>query len=350
MMKKITAFLKKHRYALIWTVCYVALMWAVLWGLFDFDMFSGAQWSRLMRAHLRGFAGFVFGILLLAAIPMYVATTMIIVRTGQPLFTIKAPKITAWVKKLFPAAQPAPAPKPTADAPAQPAPDVPPQEKMPDGLPNELRAAFRRARENPAPTPFVKTPVPDATPAAPTPQVTDEQMVPDGLPLPSDFDFAPAPAEQATEAPMFKDINFDAPAAPETSPAPAPGPVQDLAPEIPQIATASDNEESNDDLMPVLDHLRAAGRQATVSDNVVLCDDAAIAAHTDPDFWIADDQDWFANGKQKPSPIAAVLHAAQAHQAHPVLYLGAENIMDLETLRAQWNDAGIRVITDLADL
>ena len=91
-MKKILELLQKNKYALIWTVCYIFIVWAILKWMFNFSIFSATQWHILFHAQLRGFPGFVFGILILAAIPMYIATTNIILRTKKPLFKIPLPE------------------------------------------------------------------------------------------------------------------------------------------------------------------------------------------------------------------------------------------------------------------
>lgn len=81
------------------------------------------------------------------------------------------------------------------------------------------------------------------------------------------------------------------------------------------------------------------------SDNgLIFATDMAIAIHDDTDFWIADADNWFATGKQKPSPIAALLRTADTGR-RPVLYLGAQNIMNIDELRENWQADGICVIT-----
>jgi hypothetical protein len=76
----------------------------------------------------------------------------------------------------------------------------------------------------------------------------------------------------------------------------------------------------------------------------------AVAVHDDSDFTIADNDNWFAAGKQKPSPIAAALAAAGKHDASPILYLATENIMDLDNMKKNWSDMGVRTITDFSEL
>jgi hypothetical protein len=75
-----------------------------------------------------------------------------------------------------------------------------------------------------------------------------------------------------------------------------------------------------------------------------------VAIHDDDDFWIADSENWFASGKQKPSPAAAAIAAAKDADATPVLLLRSENIMDLESLREKWKSDGIKIIKDLSEL
>ena len=87
-MKKIADFFKAHRYVIIWTLCYIFAMKFILGALFNFNMFSQNAWIQLAHSHLHGFGGFVFGLMVLAAVPMYAATTAIIIRTKKPLFTI----------------------------------------------------------------------------------------------------------------------------------------------------------------------------------------------------------------------------------------------------------------------
>ena len=92
MTDKILNFFKNYKYVTIWTLCYIFVMWFILLFMFNFNMFVWQNWIKLFHAHLKGFPGFVFGILILAAIPMYIATTSIIIRTKKPLFVPKTPK------------------------------------------------------------------------------------------------------------------------------------------------------------------------------------------------------------------------------------------------------------------
>lgn len=340
-MQSICDFLKKQKYAIIWTVCYFCVAYALFRILFGFDMLSYAQWTRLANAQLHGFAGFVFGIMILTLLPLYASTTAIIVRTGAPLFTIPLP---AFLKRA-PAAAPA-----ATDAP-EPADDAPAERPLPDGLPMELRAAYLRARSNAGreqissvdtrsvdtasnipPAIDTKSAIAEiiapttqpATPAQPDTATSDNGA----LPLPTDFDLGDDFDDTDLDsniadmaAPVFTEINFnDTPAAP-TAPAPTPN--------------ASITEYMHDHDIKII---------ATDGD-ILITDKLAIAVHDDPNFWVAEDENWFAAGSQKASPVLELIRAAEKHNVKPVLYMGATNIMDFDQMREKWTAAGITVIT-----
>ncbi len=339
-------------------------MWVILQGLFGFSIFSASDWTRLFHAELRGFAGFVFGILILAAIPIYVATTTLIIRTGKPLFVIPKPKILQFSK---PEPTPAPSEPATDTEPAAPA-----TQELPTNLPRELRSAFLRARQNlnsiNLSAPASETPQPDQTqqspassmpitpdgpaaadvmpaptaPAIPTPETENIHIgaaaIPplsdanDAFPIPSDFDFSAPKSSSIPGAPVFSDVTFDNPveSKPEMPPAPSPNPMA----------------ENND----LIEFLKSNSESITTDGDIVITDKYAIATHSDPDFWIADAESWFATGKQCPSPVAAAINAAAAHGLRPVLYLAATNILDIDEKRAEWESQGVKIITELPDL
>lgn len=329
-MKRILEFFQTHRYAFIWTACYVFIMWAILLFLFNFDMFSGANWIRLSHSKLVGFPGFVFGILILAAIPLYIATTLIVVRNKSPLVKIKLPKFLQPVPASAPE-KPTPTPEPTT------APAPSPEKKIPDTVPAELRVAYIRALDHMG---NIQTSAFDlsnmtnsqksvSTPDTPT-QSTNE------LPLPSDFelpneDFLSEP-EMPNFSPMFQDLDFDSPSTPPSS-------------GVPSISEQSPTPDN-----AITKYLAEHGKNYTIENGIVITDRDAIAIHDDPDFWIADDVNWFAAGQQKPSPIDTLLSISAARGVRPVLYLAQTNILDLDARRAQWRQAGITTITDLSEL
>ncbi|MBD5400904.1 hypothetical protein HDR61_04160 [bacterium] len=346
-MKNIFATLKGNFYTVIWTACYVFMMWTILAGLFGFDMFSGAAWIRLMHSRLHGFGGLVFGILILAAIPMYIATTTIIIRTKKPLFSIPIPNV---VRRAF-----APSPTPTAEPDTNTAQDteqkspIPEQFDLSPDIPTELRGAFIRARRG--------TSVQTRRSAFDMANISDNNIntnysqsgiiqndIPaeNSIPLPDDFDFMdtePTPAMiPAGGMPNFSEITFD-----ETP--------SNITPSTPTFATI-DTTPTEAPITPPAQTPKIDTPQSDTNTDgeFIISNGMLIAAHTDPDFWIADDTDWFAGGKQRPSPVMAVKNRAAELGLKPVLYLAETNILDLDERIAAWESDGVRVVKDLSEL
>ncbi|MBP5485964.1 MAG: hypothetical protein J6Y07_04655 [Alphaproteobacteria bacterium] len=328
--------------AVAWTGVYVFIMWAVLRGLFNFNMFSVAHLTKLGHLQLHGFAGAVFGILVLAAVPLYVATTVLAIRTKTMPIKIPLPK-------CFTETPPAPAPEPVV-------PVVVEQEilpSLPAGVPAEMRENFMRAQKNYGsrqmsvfnrqnakdksevsieqgeiiPKPVVETVsastiedvVPKAENAAPK---TEDVAAYDGMPIPTDFDMD-APIDTAdVDVPVFADINFD------------------------DDEDDSAKGEPESSLAKVCDWLRNNGIDASVDNDLIVANGYAVAVHDDEDFWVPDEIDWFAAGKQRPSPIVALKTAQKDKNLKPVLYLVTDSIMDLDKNSAEWNSDGIIVIKD----
>jgi hypothetical protein len=286
MLKEIQDFYKKNRHAIIWTAGYILTCFLILRILFGFNIFNLYQWSILFHAKLTGFAGFVFGILLLAAIPLYIATTTIIVRTNKPLFDFLPKKEE---KKSN-------TPK---DTDKTPEPEI---IALPDSIPTELRGAFLRARAtvglHQSQSVFNSPNTRSDKENCDLPPVPDPDTIGE-LPMPDDFSFD-TPSENNTTAPIFREISFD-----EPTPAPTPTP-----------------------------------------EDIITRDGLAIISHDDPDFWIADDIDWFANGQQKESPIARVIKFAADNNLQPAIHLITKNIMDLDSKIQIWESLGIKVIVD----
>ena len=327
-MKKVFEIFNPHRYAIIWTVCYIAAMWAILYWLFSFDMFSIRYWQHLLRAELRGFPGFVFGILVLAALPLYIATTLLIVRTKKPLLSVPIPEI---IKKFWARMQPTlinpPAPE-TKEKEEEKEPTTPekPLDELPPELPYELRTAYVRARLHTTPEqhsvfnqPIITTPLPVAQPIETTPASEIQE-----IPLPSDFN------TELTTEPDFMMDEF----------------LQSAAPTFTDITFGT--PEKNDD--PISEHLNKIGKKFNRIEEIIITDKHAIATHNDDDFWVCDNQFWFATGKQKESPIIKLTNIASQRGLTPVLYLGSDNIMDLDTMRQSWESSGITIITTPEEL
>ena len=330
-MKKIFDILVTHYRAVVWTVFYVAVMWAILRGLFGFNMFSGAHWTHMLHMHLHGFSGLVFGLLILAAVPLYIATTVLTLRNKS--VPIKVPMPNCFM----------PSAPPTPPAPAEPV--VTERETLPvlpHGVPQEMRESFMRARKNCGvrqmsvfnKAPFADVPIvaheSEALPVAESKSDTDfapvfqqSESVQDtasGLPIPTDFDVS-----ADSDVPVFADINFD-----------------------------DDDDEASDDNgvteqeSDLYEFLIESGVKVTMQDDLIIANGFAIASHMDDDFWVADELDWFGAGKQKPSPIAELVKIKEKFK--PVLYLGATNIMDFETISQDWRNAGITIVTDRDEL
>ncbi len=332
-MKRITDFLKNSRHAVIWTATYIFIMWAILRGLFNFDMFSWAYWHRLMRAELHGFGGFVFGILILAAVPMYIATTTIVIRNKAQLFTIPIPGFIKKIGKLFTAA-PISTPPANTSAPKATTTETDknidtepkPVEK---NMPAELRGAFARARDHIERIPVSQFDLGHTLPGQTSniPNASEATLVPaDDIPLPSDFDFDDTTQDAIpTTMPTFTDISFD------NTP----------------IDTPSTTSENDAIISYLNQHDEAIIK---IENDVIITPHFAIVSHTDNDFWVADNEFWFAAGKQKPSPVVAAQNAATAHSVSPIVYLASNNIMDIDNLRQTWTDNGIMIIRSLDEL
>ncbi len=354
MYERIRNFYDSNKHAILWTVGYVIATWAIMRYMFNFNIFSAMRWHQLMHAHLHGFAGLVFGILILAMVPLYVATTIVIARTKAPLFNFKI-KIPEFIKTFFkwaftqtpmdnePVSEPAPAPETKNESKQEPTsePETKTEstpESVPVAVPAELRVAYERARDN---TAYAQKSVFDLghvtkksnTTTVETPEntITESEM-----PIPTDFDINDT-ENIINNVPVFTDLDFDEDDEDDTD-------ESEPTPQINDIKTATGDNDS------VIKYLTEHSTPYTVENDVVITDKFAIVSHTDSDFWVADNESWFAAGKIRRSPIASVIESATAHNVTPVLYLGSDNIMDIDELRPQWERNGVRVISDLKDL
>jgi hypothetical protein len=330
MMKKIFDFFMGHKYAILWTIGYFCVVWAILYFLFNFDFLNAVQWHRLFRAHLRGFPGFVFGLLVLAALPLYVATTTIIVRKKQPLITIPVPdikKIPALIKKK--------APEPVKEEKQEVAEKD--EDKYPKDLPIEMRRVFMRAKQNLLFLQQSGGQLPDA----PETKLEEILDVVETLPVPTDFDFDVDVEEQEEEngfgmpvfgesAPVFKSLSFD----------------DDDESEV--IEDENDGLANKmSDNSNLVKYLSDKKFKFDIDEDVVLTDKYAIATHSDKDFWVVDSENWFAAGKVCTAPTLIAKRAAEKYGLVPAIYLEAKNILDIDKLIPQWQEEGIKVITDL---
>lgn len=328
-MNLITEFWKKAKTPIFWTIGYTICLWFILYMLFDFDMFYGRHWVHAYHARLHGLGGLTFCILVLAAVPLYIASMTFIFRNNKPFFTISTPK---FISQLFTKQKSEPEPETTQEES-----ETPQQEsEIPDHFPPEMRGAFIHARTHPnhitTPICNVCTTTPNIypnTPESAAPAMPNELN--DEIPLPPDFDqdFTP---------------NIDTPAAPSSAPA-----FQEIKFFDDEDYDKEPNGENIDD--KVLEHLTKTNREFNIIDNdLILTNDLVIATHNDNDFWIMDEPTWFAAGKTRVSPIDTLLSAAEQHNTKPILYLGATNVMNFDAKRNEWEKQGITVITDLSNL
>ena len=340
-MSKVKDFIKNCKLPILWTICYVFALWATLHILFNFELFSSINWIRVSHAHLRGLGGFAFSLIILAAIPLYIATLTIVIRTQKPLLALPVPRFVSKImEKLFPK-------QTTLSEPTEEKNEsvcaVPTNEEL-DNIPAEMRAVFIRAKTRPnrINTPICnsctinpnvyptaqcdnQTPIPVAQPASFTPDTPTMPEIPDetDLPLPPDFDLSSTDF-MPNNTPVFRDINFDDD--------------KDTAPK----ETTPQN--------PVTEHLTKTNRKFTIDGEIIVTDTDAITIHNDSDFWIMDEPVWFASGKTRESPIKTLREIASKNNVRAVLYLGTTNIMNFADKRKEWSARGITVITNLSDL
>ncbi|MBQ6109972.1 MAG: hypothetical protein IJL05_01180 [Alphaproteobacteria bacterium] len=312
-MTKILDFLKTNLIVIKWTVGYFFVLWAVLWYLFHFDMFSQIHWWKFFHAHLRGFIGLVFAMLIYTAIPIYIATTAIVYRTKKPIFTIPfCDKVIEYIKKMFSK------PEQVTESEPETEPEIDPDSEYPDDLPNELKVPFRRIKQRLAFTNMSyapnKTTEPENTLTEPEPEL---------FPLPTDFDIGDSLPD--TSVPTFTDINFDTPAPTPTEP-----------------ETKTKNA--------VTKYFDEHKIDYETYNNFTITHKQVIYVHDDPDFWIMDNDTWFAAGKQTDSPIPTLLKLAKDNGLTPIIYFESTNIMDFEGTIQQMNLNGIKTITDLSEL
>lgn len=348
MWTSIKDFYNSHKYAILWTVGYIIVTWAVMRYMFDFNIFSTYRWHQLAHAHLYGFPGLVFGILILAMVPLYIATTIVIARNNAPLFNFKItiPEfIKTIIKNAFvqtPMNEPEPEsenvtvvsePEPTTE----PEPVVAVPEQIPETVPAEMRVAYERARDHVSRTQMSAFDLGNTTKTTPAPIIepTPQTETPaTEMPIPTDFDITET-ENIIGGVPVFTDLDFDDDDIDEDD-------------EIIEPVSQINNITTTDNA--VIKYLTAKSIPYKTENDVIITDTFAIVSHTDSDFWVADNESWFAAGKIRKSPIASVLSTAALHNVKPVLYLATDNIMDIEHLRPQWEHAGIRIINDLKDL
>lgn len=323
-MKKILDFFKANIIIAKWTICYFLALWFILKFLFSFDMLDLRYWDKFFHATLHGFGGFVFGTLIYSAIPIYIASVLIIYRTKAPIIQIPIlEKISDYTSSFFVKkneSEKAPEPAP------EPEPEKTEQEKAPeypDDLPHELRVPFMRAKKHLSLSGNVsvynkpkKIEIPD------TPEKIMENAK--NFPIPTDFDISEDFSSNNINdmsMPTFTDINFDEPVAEEK------------------------NHENK-----TTKYLASKNIDFETYHEFVATEKYVIYEHNDDDFWIMDNDSWFAAGKQIDNPTIELLELAKQNNLIPVLYLASQNIMDIDETIKQFESNGIRVIKNLDEL
>lgn len=318
-MKKIFEFLKSNFIVVKWTAWYFFTLWLILRFIFKFDMFSYHYWWKFFHATLHGFAGFTFGFLIYAAIPIYIATAITTYRTKE--YIIKIPfldKVSEFISKIFTRTK-------TTESQSEPAPEKESEpettktDEFPDNLPPELRVPFMRAKQHMSLT--------GAVSAYNKQQIQSNQPTPtnesieNAIPIPTDFDLGEDFSTMDSAIPNFTDIDFDTP-----------------------IATEKELENAT------TKYLKEHGVDYETYHQFVATEKYLIYEHNDEDFWVMDGDSWFASGKQIDSPIPELIELAKQNDIEPIIYLATQNIMDLDNTIANFESMGVRVIKSLDEL
>ena len=313
-MKKIFEFLKQNPLIVKWTIWYIFVFWLITRLVFNFDMFSRLYWWKFFHATFHGFWGLTFVILVYSAIPIYIATTLTIYRKKALLFNIPLISYLPIISKLF-----AKKAEPVKEEVAPETEEEAPEEEYPADLPREMRVPYTRAKQHQSfmgnVSVYNKRPVK-------TPVVQAETEENPNIPIPMDFDLGDDLNQDMNDSvPTFTDINFDTP-----------------------IATEKELENNT------TKYFASHNIEFETYKEYVATEKYIIYEHADEDFWIMDDESWFAAGKQIDTPIPELISLAKQNNLTPVLYLASQNIMDIENTIKQFTDAGVKVITKLEEL
>ncbi len=326
-MKKVIEFFKSKIIIIKWTIEYFAILSLLLWFLFHFNVFSAHHWWKFSHATLHGFGGLVFGLMMYSAIPIYIATTLIIYRKQEPIIIITVPaKIKNFlekIKSIFVKPAPEPAKESTSDP--TPTPDSETTPEYPSDMPPELYIPYIRAKQNIPLTGAISVfnkQKDEQTTAEPQQNETQTES----FPIPSDFDISdslPTTETRNDEFPIFRDLDFDTPI------------------EQPKTEKLSNNTTK---------YFDENHTEYETYHEFIATEKYVIYEHNDDDFWIMDDDNWFATNKQHESPIPELLDLARQNDLIPVLYLESQNIMDLTGTIEKFESNGIRVIKSLNEL
>lgn len=273
----------------LWSGWYFVISYFIFMFMFDFNILQPSNWAKLSNIVLHGFAGFAFGIALFALMPIWLAGCFTIIKTDKPL------KLIA---------------KKTADKKAEEPKKIEKEESkiiFPSEMPEEMQVPYSRMLRGQLSRGAMncKTVSPQS-PAVLSAECEQCDKEVQNMTLPESFDID---VKEEASAPVFKELNWD----------------------------NDDIEFNNPDENQIKIEIRGNKK-------------FAIVTHDDSDFWVADEENWFASGKQKPSPINTVIKIANTENAIPVLLLKTENIMDLDILIPKWKVSGIKIIKNISEL
>lgn len=321
-MKKIIEFIKSNIIIAKWTFWYFFVLWLILRFVFKFDMFSAHYWWKFFHSTLHGFGGFVFGLLIYTAIPIYIATTATIYRKKELVIAIPfVDKIVEFISKYLPK-------KKEVEKPTEPIveekSEEPLQPEYPSDMPPELRVPYMRAKNNMSLMGVVS--VYNKQNTKPTTEKNDKSEntdIENTFNIPTDFDISESLDESDSEnikIPTFTDINFD---------------------DEPEEKPLENNTTK---------YFTSKNIEFETYKEFVATEKYVIYEHNDGDFWVMDNNTWFAAGKQIDSPINDLIDLGKQNGLIPVLYLQSQNIMDIEDTINKFEAAGVRVVKSLDEL
>ena len=322
-MSKIFELFNNNKHTISWTLWYCFFVWTISYILFNFNIFNLHQWQVLLHARLSGFGGFIFTMFILAIIPLYIATIKLVIKKKEMLIKLPTLKIPKFFIDLW-----------APDEPSQkntPAPTTPPETKetqssdsvntvtINPAIPLEIQNSFARALKK---TQLIHIEKPKNLNAQDTFTDTPNDLG-DTIPLPTDFDiqFDNENTPDTMSAPVFSEINFDS------------------TPTQPENITNT-----------ITKHLDTKNQEYKTEQDVIITKKHAIITHDDNDFWVTDEDNWFASGKTRQSPIKTVQNIAQTHNVTPVLYLETKNILDIDDLIKKWESDSITIISSPTEL
>ncbi len=315
-MKKIIDFIKSNIIVIKWTAWYFFALWLILRFIFKFDMFSAHYWWKFAHATLHGFGGLVFGLLIYTAIPIYIATTIIVYRKKEFIITIPIiDKFIAYISKFLPKTKEAESIVEETIEEQETKPTAP---EYPEDLPHEMRVPYMRAKSHLPLTGAVSVYNKTTTPQSDKQESIENESL---IPIPTDFDISESFDTNDSEVPMFRDITFD-----------EPEPTQE---------TLENNTTK---------YFTSKNIEFETYKQFVATEKYVIYEHNDNDFWIMDENVWFAAGKQTESPVNELIGLGKQNGLIPVLYLHSQNIMDIESTTEKFENMGIRVIKSLDEL